>query len=256
MKKNLIEMRLNKIQEVSQELEKSKLKLEELQTGRQNILSVYCRKNGHNYILVSTKYCRSTDHYVYGQGFESIEEFRYRCTTCGMEKTREGSVYRSPDVYYYQEIIPSNIADVITNIDCEISIIRGYIYYLSHFNEMLCELFGHDADMISDDEDFKCRCCGAEMSYQGYINAHYDAKYKGVVDYYYDEFGKEHDTDIEESDIPSILSLSTFESYLKLNKREIEEYKEFKPAQHKLVKQPLLSKEVSDYNTHASSLAS
>ena len=223
MKKSLIEIRLNKIQEVRQELEKNKLKLEELQTKRQKILSAYCRKNDHNYILVSTKHLRSTDHHVYGYGFESIEEFRYRCTTCGMEKTRESSVFRTPDVYLYQEIIPSDIADVIAEIQKEILIIRGYVYYLSHFNEKLCELFGHDADIISDDEDFKCHCCGKEMSYQAYINAHYDAKYKGVVDYRYDDFGREYNILIEESDLPPILSLTTFESYLKFKKSEIDE---------------------------------
>lgn len=55
--------------------------------------------------------------------------------------------------------------------------------------EEICSLFGHDAKITSyDREDFKCKCCGKEMEYSEYINAHYAAKYKGgIVPFHYND---------------------------------------------------------------------
>lgn len=57
--------------------------------------------------------------------------------------------------------------------------------------EMLCQLFGHDGELVSyDREIYKCKCCGKTLSYQEYINAHYAAAFRGgIVDYNYTDEG-------------------------------------------------------------------
>ena len=53
--------------------------------------------------------------------------------------------------------------------------------------EEICTLFGHDAECIDkENEVFRCKCCGKEMRYKEYIDAHFNATYRGgIVPYHY-----------------------------------------------------------------------
>ena len=150
--------------------------------------------------------------------------FEYKCTVCRREKTYTGIGYANysftKSKRKYEQKIPDDVYDdkFLTDggktfriIQEEIFKINHYINYLESLKQKLCELFGHDA---KNDyyEHFKCECCGQYMSYKEYIDAHYNAKYRGIVDFYYDDPEKDYITFADE-----ILdfSLPTFEDYLK-----------------------------------------
>ncbi len=216
------EIRLNKIKEIDDEYEKSKIELRKLQEEADSILFAYCNKKGHRDILISSRILGSTGEHSFSHGFEKNLRNSYKCAVCGRTciYTEKGYSY-SPGQKYEQKI-PDDIYDdksltvngkTFRMLQEEISKITQYIHYLDSLYLKLCELFGHDAVMISDREDFKCRCCGKTMTYREYIDTYHQAKYRGIVNFYYDDYPEKGYILSSEGELD--LSLPTFEDYQK-----------------------------------------
>ena len=79
------------------------------------------------------------------------------------------------------------IAERLLEIEEEITAIDNTLKSNYQIAEEICELFGHNAVMINDAEDFECKCCGKKMPYHQYISAHHNAKFGklGIVPFYY-----------------------------------------------------------------------
>ena len=127
----------------------------------------------------------------------------------------------------YERIIPDELYDdeTLTTdgksfriLQEEILKLTQYINYLYSLKLKLCELFGHDAGMIDDLENFTCKCCGKTIRYQEYIETYHRAKYRGIVDFYYGTY-PEMDYIISSNEELD-LSLPTFENYQKTLKLE------------------------------------
>ena len=237
------EIRLNKIKEIDAEYEKSQLELKELKGKIDSILHAYCEKNGHRDILVSSRILGSTGAHSFTYGTELILTKSYKCAICGRTRNCTGKGYSSYTKNKYERIIPDDLYDdeTLTTdgksfriLQEEISKLTQYINYLYSLKLKLCELFGHDAGMIDDFENFTCKCCGKTIRYQEYIETYHRAKYRGIVNFYYDTY-PEMDyiiSSTEELD----LSLPTFESYQKSLELEPEKVQEQKDKPKKLTK--------------------
>lgn len=191
------EIRLNKVQEINDELEKSNLELNELQGKLAKILFNYCEKNGgHKYILIESRNGAGTGAFSFVGGEEHYCWRVYKCTICGHVHTFSGNSFGYPFTEEYCQEIPQEVYDD-ESISCEgktfrmikkeIDELKIYMDYLYLLKQKLCELFGHDATADSH-ENFTCKCCGKHMSYAKYIDTYHAAKYKGVVDFYYAEY--------------------------------------------------------------------
>lgn len=78
-------------------------------------------------------------------------------------------------------------AEAFLDINQKIEEIKNQLSEIVQALEEICMLFGHDAECVDwENETFKCKCCGKKMGYKEYIDAHFDAKYKGgIIPYYY-----------------------------------------------------------------------
>lgn len=191
------EIRLNKVQEINDEIEKSNLELKELQDKLGRILSHYCEKNGrHKYILTYSKNGECTGAFSFGGGEEHYCQRRYTCTICGHTYTYNGKGFGYPFTEECKQEIPQEVYDdeslsddgkTYRMVKEEIGELKIYMDYLCLLKQKLCELFGHDATVDSH-ENFTCKCCGKYMRYSEYIDTYHAAKYKGVVDFYYNDY--------------------------------------------------------------------
>lgn len=220
--KAIQEIRLNKIKEIDDEYEKSKLELKKLQDEADSILFAYCSKKGHNDILISSETLGSTGVHSFSYGFERIVRAVYKCAVCGRVWRYNGTGYGHYSVQAYEQKIPEDIYDdksltedgkTFRMVQEEISKITQYINYLNSLYLKLCELFGHDAEIIDGRENFKCKCCGKTISYREYVDTYHKAKYRGIVDFYYDNYPDKGY--ITSSAGKLDLSLPTFENYQK-----------------------------------------
>ena len=140
-----------------------------------------------------------------------------KCKGCGKWKVSE-PFYENPDAYYRRNLkvtaeynnsvieeraieclkslnendtIPDwkATAEEFVKINQQINDINSQLLEISKELEEICKLFGHDAECIEKwDETFRCKCCGKVMGYREYINAHFDAEYKGgIAPYYYED---------------------------------------------------------------------
>ena len=112
----------------------------------------------------------------------------------------------------------------IKEIHNQILQITTYIEYLYFLREKLCELFGHDAEIIDlGHEHFECKCCGKYIGYSEYSESHYHSKILNIIGYYYGSIPNQGYTlsSLEELG----LLLPTFESYqksLELEQKKVE----------------------------------
>ena len=198
-RKNKIEIinkiRESKIQEIDQELEDSKKALEELQNKKHEMLNPYCKENGHYYVVVSSIFVGSNKLPIYLEAPDNRKKNTYMCTACGEKHT---VTENCPPLYPGRVVDEQKILKRLTSsdlsriearkkIDEEIQKIKNYIKYLYELKEHICKLFGHDAKKIDCEENFKCKCCDRTLTYQEYINAHYNAIFIGVVPFYYED---------------------------------------------------------------------
>ena len=187
-------MRLKKIKEINDELEKTKLKLRELEREASDVLHNYCyRRNKHSYILSAYKYEGLTGETSFGAGVHIYKEI-YKCSVCG--NTCDFSVYRHRRTSEYKQDVPQEAYDdesISVNgktyrmLKEEIDELKTYIGYLGLLKEKMCELFGHDVTP-EQYKSFKCKCCGKYMEYDEYVLSYNDVRYKGVVDFYCGEY--------------------------------------------------------------------
>ena len=214
------EIRLNKIKEIDAEYEKSKLGLEKIREKMDSILHIYCNKKGHMDILISRRFLGLTGLHSFSDGFERYYDESYKCAVCGRTRNCNAIDYGFQKCQKYEKIIPDDIYDgkFLSSDGKSYRVLQEdflkltqYINYLHLLKSKLCELFGHDATMINEFEDFKCKCCGKIMSHREYINSHHKAKYKGIVKYCYSYLSESVYiiSFIGEDD----LSLPTFENY-------------------------------------------
>ena len=218
-------IRLKKIKEINEELNKSKDKLLELRQEIDYVFYRYCEKNGHHDVLIDKKIISSTGRHAFRGGFEATMALTTKCTVCGRQKMERHTGFSG---YYvvqnYERKIPHEIYDdttllesgrTIKIIESEISELENYINYLLSLKERLCELFGHDARILGN-EYFKCKCCEKEMGYQDYINAHYRAKYSGIIPFHYSDPYSIYNLVQEPNNInEEHLNLPTYEEYQK-----------------------------------------
>ena len=192
-------IRTNKIEEINKELELTKKKLQNLKDEIKNIYIKYCEKNGHKLVLVNKRLIKPTGRHSFKEGFEYEMVLTYKCKVCGkMEKEIHKGYGYSINNKNYEKEIPYEIYDDVSlsetgksirEIEKEIEELENNINYLIFLKERICELFGHEAKRIGTDavgnDIFKCNCCEKEMVYRDYINAHYNAKYRDIIPYYY-----------------------------------------------------------------------
>lgn len=218
-------IRLEKLAEINKEIRLSKIELETLSKEWNNILHAYCEKHKHNYILTEVKYPLPTGSYSPECGWEYSYIVNYKCTTCGTIKSFTTVGFRVCPEKYHQTIPKEAIDDITLSkngktlrmIEQEIPKLREYIDYLGYLKEKMCELFGHDATIIDyDRETFKCKCCGKTMSHREYIDTYYNAIYKGVVPFYYDDSISYITHEEGETDI----TLPTLEAYQRTLKKK------------------------------------
>ena len=188
----LREIRLNKIQEIESQIEKSSLELEELQKKLNIILHNYCLKNGHNDVLISSKMTGRTGDHSF-RGSEYYFGMEYRCTICGRIVRKMGLGYTpiSPKQYKpYKQKIPNEVFDdesiavdgkTFRAVKEEMQTLDEYINYLNSLKSRICELFGHVVKSIIFNGDYQCLCCGKLLSSKRYIDSNHNAKYRGVV---------------------------------------------------------------------------
>lgn len=190
------EIRLAKVQEIKDEIEETKKRLEEVGKAKEKIVYAYCEKNGHKDILTGSQYLGETGTHSFRHGFETIRRNTYKCVVCGRQTSYTTKTFsRGGDRSVYHREIPEELYDdttlredgkTLNDLTQEYNDLWEYYEYLQSLLEELCTLFGHDAvmtDMCS--ERFKCNCCGKSMSYQEYINNHHRAIYRGVVPFHY-----------------------------------------------------------------------
>lgn len=220
------EIRLNKIQEINNELEISKSELEKLKNERQEIIDQYCKKFGHKDILIKSENRGYTGAHSFKYGRAAIRTNTYKCAVCGRKTGHTGETYGILNVKQYKQIIPSEIYDdtslnkdgkTLRVIEEKINKIKEYINYLDMLKIKMCELFGHDAKPYFD-EQFVCNCCNRIVSYREYINTYHNAKYRGIVPFYYSIY-PEMDYIIS-SEGKLTLSLPTYKSYQRTLKKK------------------------------------
>lgn len=201
------EIRLAKIAEIDQELEESEIELKRLKEETQNLLYAYCKKNGHHYVLIRSNLLGHTGRHTF-HGDLYYKENTSKCTTCGTVYTYDGTGYPSFDGCgrrgskkpSYEQKIPDELYDDTTLREDgktyrallkEIEKLEQYISYLQSLYGKICELFGHDAEIVNFHyQTFKCKCCKKSLSKEEYISAHYQAKYRNAVPFYYRDDSK------------------------------------------------------------------
>lgn len=223
------EIRLNKIKEIEEELKISKQELEKMQAERQEILEKYCEKNGgHKYVLIKTEFLGYTGTHSFKYGREATRINKYQCTVCGRKKGFSGTTYVQPQLKKYKQTIPTEIYEDVSliqngknlkEIEEEIKRIEEQIQYLDYLKRYLCKLFGHDVEKMNGffDDTFMCKCCNRVLSYQEYINTYHDAKYRGIVPFYYSTYPEKDYVISSKGDLT--LSLPTYKSYQRTLKK-------------------------------------
>ncbi len=222
-------IRLEKLAEIAEEIKISELEIETLTEERVKILHTYCEKNNHNYALLRQRYLSSTGKHSFGRGFQNIYDYTYKCTICGRETSFTTTGYDRRDSEKYCAYIPEDVYDnetlttdgkTLRIIEQEILKLKEYLNYLDYLKDKMCELFGHDAIIIDYEENFKCQCCGRTLGYQEYIDAHYKAKYLGIVPFYYND--NINGSYITRGEKESYIPLPTFEVYQRTLKKKEE----------------------------------
>lgn len=123
----------------------------------------------------------------------------------------------SPDEVY-DKVTMSEDEKTLNDLDVEIEKTSEYINYLKATKEYLCKLFGHDANIISSNEYFKCKCCENTIGYRKYIDSYYSAKYRGIVPFYYkDLYEKDY---VISSNAEIKLDIPTHDGYPKQLKKK------------------------------------
>ena len=215
----LKEIRLNKIKEIDDEYEKCNLELGNLEKEANNILRNYCyKRKNHSYILIQSKNGGLTGENTFAG---SVHTFRhiYKCSVCGEIYHLSGKSAGYARIHEYKQVIPEDAYDdeslsdngrTYRMIKEEIDELKIYMDYLILLKGKICELFGHEATADAH-EYFTCKCCGKLLRHDEYINDYYNARYRGVVDYYYDSYpGKNYYVISQNGELD--FSLSTYES--------------------------------------------
>lgn len=238
----LKEIRLNKIKEIDAEYEKSKLELKELEDEADSILLAYCEKKGHHSdVLIDSRMLGYTGEYSFLSGYTRYSDNMYKCTVCGRKSSSRGTRCNFSTVQKYEQKIPDDIYDdtsltkngkTFRMVQEEISKTAQYINYLKSLYSKLCELFGHDIliQRYNRYTTVKCKCCGIDMFFEDYIDScsKVKVKYRGIVDSRVDYRDKGY---IIPADGELVLSLPTFEDYLKT--KELEEQEQNQVAAQK-----------------------
>ena len=220
------EIRLTKVQEINDELEITKPKLEKLNNERQELLYEYCKKFGHKDILIKSEYRGYTGAHSFKYGRAAMRTNAYKCAVCGRKTGHTSETYGVPSIKQYKQIIPSEIYDdtslnkdgkTLRVIEEEIQKVQEYINYLEMLKIKMCELFGHDAKPYYN-EEFVCNCCNRIVSYREYINTYHNAKYRGIVPFYYSIYPEMNY--IISSEGKLTLSLPTYKSYQRTLKKK------------------------------------
>ena len=175
--------------------------------------------------MISSEYLGKTGWHSFTGGFQYHIASNYKCTVCGRVRfcKYDGHICNSFGTISlkYEQIIPDDVYDdeSLTDYGKSFRMIKeeifGKKYYIGHFallKQKLCELFEHDVEAI-DDQFFKCKCCGKTyITHKEYIDAHFGAKYRGIIDFRYEDPDKNYITSPDEE---LVLVLPTFEDYLK-----------------------------------------
>lgn len=224
-RKVINQIRLDKVNEINEELKNCEEELIKLLLERQEILAAYCKKHGHNDVLIKSVFLGYTGSHSFKYGRETNRRNEYRCTVCGRKDVFRGSTYVQSQIKKYVQVIPDDIYEDTTlnkngkslkAIEEEIQKLKEYIDYLESLKASLCNLFGHDAEPYMN-ETFVCKCCNRTLSYREYIDTYHAAKYRGIVPYYYDTYPEEDYIISSRSHLSS--SLPSYKTYQRRRKR-------------------------------------
>lgn len=209
MFQELISETLKSLKEEEAELS---VKHENLKCTEERLGKIFCAETGHDYCKTQIGYQKS-EHHTFVGNLRSV--YLCECRLCGMVKISEPfyhdlySHYRrniKPKFNYDREAIMKMVLESIEKLDendavpdwketaeeflkvyKQVSDITNELSNIKQNLEEICTLFGHDAECVDkENEVFRCKCCGKEMRYQEYIDAHFNATYRGgIVPYHY-----------------------------------------------------------------------
>ncbi len=189
---------LKDLQHDKEELENQ---LDALETEYFELASTFCKqKGGHTCTSRSVKTSNKPLYHTFAGNVYPTEIYS-TCLICGntndpqsLFKPRKFYEKGSKDVIQKASEQTENLelketAQRILEIREQFKNIKDKLNENSKGFEKICSLFGHDAEITSyDNEEFKCKCCGKDLEYIGYINAHHNAKYKGgIVTFHYND---------------------------------------------------------------------
>lgn len=197
------EAREKMLKALQEEKEKLEEEIETIKTEYFELASTFCEQNGgHTYICRTVTTSNRPLYHSPTEGFVYPTKTYRTCLVCGY--TDDPWRFRMPHNMFYQkgseEVIQKaaeqseklelkKTAQRILEIREQFKNLTEKLNENSRDFEEICSLFGHDAEATGN-EVYKCKCCGKEMGYREYINAHYAAKYKGgIVPFYYQDNG-------------------------------------------------------------------
>lgn len=165
-RKLLDEIRLNKFAEINEDLTESNQILKSLYDDKKKILSSYCKKNGHNYVTISSEYLGMGNSHTY-MGSTIKAETTIKCTVCGVKHVSRGERYSMPITELYVPEIPKEILNSNSEVFMkngknlktileEISVMEEHVGYLEFLKKEMCKIFQHDFR----DNGKCCSCCG------------------------------------------------------------------------------------------------
>lgn len=173
----LNKIRNDKIEEVDKELEKAKKVYNGLETEIGNIKKEYCQRNGHSMKLISRKYLGDTGKHSFKHGFEMIYDLKYECQICGAQNSYTSTGYLVNSTNEFKHITPEDLKDdkslsksgkSYNELLKELEELKNYIEYLKSLYRGICNIFGHDLQLVGwDEEIYECKCCKLRGSLYG-----------------------------------------------------------------------------------------
>ena len=196
------QVREEMLKALQQEQEKLEEELKALKAEYFEMASIFCKQNGrHTSTCRSVRTSNTPLYHSFSRGYVYPTETYRTCLVCG--STNDPKLLFGTRRFYQEgsEDAIQKASEQTENLELKKTAQRIFEIREQYKNladklnenskgfEEICSIFGHDAEITSHDhEDFKCKCCGKEMGYREYINAHHAAKYRGgIVTFYYND---------------------------------------------------------------------
>lgn len=167
-------LKLNVVQGNEYEINKTKDELEKLKSDLESFPKLYCKKNGHSYVVFDYSRIGETGWHSFA-GDEVIYSVSYKCSVCGKQYYSVHPL-RSPEIEYKGCKLPDSAYDdknlqidgrTYRMVEEEISRLEDYLAYRQYLKKKICELAGHT---MKRSNNYICVCCGKTMSYSDYRN--------------------------------------------------------------------------------------